>query len=95
MEGLDKAFRFTHSGNSEILCAWMMHVIRHRYVAAYPQLEKFLVHTGRRKFLSPLYGELVKTEEGKQLAREIYAKARPNYHFVATSTFDKLLEVQP
>jgi leukotriene-A4 hydrolase len=95
MEGLDKAFRFTHSGNSEILTAWMMHVIRHRYVAAYPQLEKFLVHTGRRKFLSPLYGELVKTEEGKQMAREIYAKARPNYHFVATSTFDKLLEVQP
>ena len=55
------------------------------------RLEDFLIHTGRRKFLNPLYNELAKTDEGLQRARSIYKKARPNYHFVATNTFDKLL----
>ena len=56
-----------------------------------PRIESFLINTGRRKFLSPLYNEMIKTKEGKQRALEIYRQARPNYHFVATNTFDKLL----
>ncbi|WP_245970266.1 M1 family metallopeptidase [Pseudochryseolinea flava] len=91
MAALDAFGKFTESGNAEILCAWFVHVIKHNYKKAYPRMEEFLINTGRRKFLSPLYGELVKTPEGKQYAKDIYAKARPNYHFVATNTFDKLL----
>jgi hypothetical protein len=34
---------------------------------------------------------MIKTPEGKARAKAIYEKARPNYHFVATNTFDKLL----
>ncbi len=91
MQALDDYLRFTYSGNSEILAAWMVHVIRHEYKPGYANLENFLVSAGRRKFLVPLYGEMVKTEAGKQMARRIYAKARPNYHFVATNTLDEML----
>jgi hypothetical protein len=28
-------------------------------------------------------------------AQTIYKKARPNYHFVATNTFDRLLRADP
>lgn len=91
MKALDALGNFTASGNAEITTAWMVHAIRNNYEKAYPKLESFLINTGRRKFLSPLYNELVKTESGKKRAKEIYAKARPNYHFVATNTFDKLL----
>lgn len=91
MEELDKAFQFTGSGNSEILAAWFLHAIRHRYEPANPALEKFLVNVGRRKFLTPLYTELIKTAEGKKMAESIYAKARPNYHFVSRQTMDELL----
>jgi leukotriene-A4 hydrolase len=91
MKNLDDFGGLTHSGNAEILSAWFVHVIRHQYKTAYPRLENFLVQTGRRKFLSPLYSELIKTPEGKVLAKEIYARARPNYHYVATQTFDKML----
>ncbi len=91
MQALDDYLRFTYSGNSEILAAWMVHVIRHEYEPGYANLENFLVSAGRRKFLVPLYGEMVKTEAGKQMARRIYAKARPNYHFVAANTLDEML----
>ncbi len=91
MKALDKFGRFTASGNSEILTEWLTKAIREHYTPANARLEEFLIHTGRRKFLNPLYKELIKTDEGKKLAKAIYEKARPNYHFVATNTFDKLV----
>ena len=81
----------TESGNSEIVTAWGVISIRNGYELMQPKIESFLINTGRRKFLSPLYNELIKTAAGRNRAREIYKKARPNYHFVATNTFDKLL----
>jgi leukotriene-A4 hydrolase len=88
---LDNAFQLTASGNSEVLTAWLIKAIRYQYEESYEKLEEFLVNTGRRKFLMPLYKELIKTNEGEIMARKIYAKARPNYHFVSTSSIDELL----
>ena len=91
MTELDDHLQFTFTGNSEMLTAWMVHVIRHEYEPGYANLENFLVSAGRRKFLIPLYGEMVKTESGMAMARAIYAKARPNYHYVSVATLDKML----
>jgi hypothetical protein len=91
MTHLDKMFNFSNSGNSEIQSAWFLHAIRNKYEAAYPQLEKFLVNVGRRKFLKPLYSELAKTPEGKTMATRIYTIGRPNYHSVSTNTLDEIL----
>jgi aminopeptidase N len=92
MKELDEFGHFTASGNSEITTQWLVKVIRHQYLPSYARLEEFLINTGRRKFLVPLYAELLKTPEGRARAVEIYRKARPNYHFVATSTFDKTVK---
>jgi leukotriene-A4 hydrolase len=92
MKALDDAFHFTSSGNSEILFAWFEHVIPSKYIPAYPSLEKFLVNVGRRKFVKPLFSALAKTDEGKKMAKDIYAKARPNYHSVTANTVDDILE---
>jgi leukotriene-A4 hydrolase len=92
MKELDAFGKFTVSGNSEIITQWLTTAIHHQYSPAYAKLEEFLINTGRRKFLVPLYNELIKTPEGKRRAIEIYRKARPNYHFVATSTFDKTVK---
>lgn len=91
MKDIDEFGDFSQSGNSEIITAWGVISIRNEYKQMDPKIELFLINTGRRKFLSPLYMEMVKTEEGKKRAKAIYQKARPNYHFVATNTFDKLL----
>lgn len=91
MAELDKALGFTKRGNSEIIFQWLQLAIRHRYEPAYPRLEEFLTSQGRRKFLKPLYEELVKTPEGKERARRIYAKARPTYHPISVATIDGIL----
>ena len=91
MQEIDTFGNFTASGNAEIITAWGVISIRNHYDPMQSRIEEFLINTGRRKFLSPLYNELIKTPEGKKRARDIYGKARPNYHFVATSTFDRLL----
>jgi aminopeptidase N len=88
---LDLTFRLTRSGNSEILSDWLLLSIRRGYRAADDRLSEFLLTCGRRKFLKPLYTELAKTEEGRQRARAIYAKARPRYHAVSTGTIDQIL----
>lgn len=92
MAELDTSFGFTTSGNSEIQAAWYRTAIRNNYTAAYPALERFLTKIGRRKFLTPLYTEMVATPEGKQRALKIYNQARPSYHSVSTGTIDDVVE---
>ena len=89
---LDAAFKFTNSGNSEILGEWFLHVIKADYKPGYDSLEKFLIKVGRRKFLKPLYKALAATPEGKERGKAIYAKARGNYHSVSTGTIDEILD---
>jgi leukotriene-A4 hydrolase len=91
MKALDDAFGFTKSGNSEVLTEWLVQSIRHNYEASFDELIHFLVNTGRRKFLMPLYQEMVNSECCASMATSIYATARPNYHFVSTNSLDELL----
>lgn len=88
---LDQRFALTATGNSEIRFEWLRIAIRERYEAAFPALEDFLVRQGRRKFLKPLYEDLVRTDWGKALARRIYDRARPGYHTVSANTIDGIL----
>ena len=92
MKVLDQIFKFTPSGNAEIQSAWYTLSIRKKYQPANKNIEAFLTTVGRRKFLMPLYKELVKTPEGTEWAKKIYANARPNYHSVAYNTIDELLK---
>ncbi len=91
MSELDAAFGFTETGNSEIAAAWYEHAIQSNYRKAFPAMEEFLVSVGRRKFLEPLYQKLSETDEHLKWAKEVYEKARPNYHSVSTQTIDKIL----
>ena len=89
---LDRTFGLTKRGNSEVLFAWLRIAIRHRYQPAMPALERFLTSQGRRKFLRPLYEDLMKTDWGRADARRIYEQARPLYHAVATTTLDPIVQ---
>ena len=88
---LDRTFRLTERRNAEVLFAWLRVAIRNRYTPAMPALERFLTSQGRRKFLKPLYEDLMKTDWGKVEARRIYAKARPLYHAMSTNTLDPIV----
>lgn len=88
---LDRAFAFTKRGNSEVLFAWLRIAIRHHYQPAMPALEHFLLSQGRRKFVRPLYEDLMGVGWGRPEARRIYARARPLYHAVTTGAVDKIV----
>ena len=89
MGELDAAFGFTKAGNAEILDEWLVIAVRNDYEPAYDRMERFLTEQGRRKFLAPVYEELVKTDAGRDRARAIYAKARPLYHAISRRTLDE------
>lgn len=92
MEDLDRAFRLTQSGNAEIAHEWLLTSIRNQYRPAYARLEDYLISIGRRKLIKPLYEELVKTEEGRQMALAIYRRARSGYHPIAVTTIDEIVK---
>jgi len=91
MADLDKTFKLTESSNSEIQGIWYEKAILNGYEKAFPAIESFLIHVGRRKFLTPLYTAMIKDGKYTDKAKAIYAEARPNYHSVSKGTMDALL----
>ncbi|HYC91054.1 MAG TPA: M1 family metallopeptidase [Thermoanaerobaculia bacterium] len=92
MGELDARFKFSDSGNNEVLSAWLEKSIDARYKGAYPAIERFLTIQGRRKFLKPIYEKLARNPEDLAFAKRIYAKARDTYHPVSQATIDSILK---
>ena len=88
---LDAAWSLTQTGNSEIAFSWLRVAIANDYAPAWPRLDSYLTTIGRRKLIKPLYEDLMKTPAGAERARAIYARARPNYHAIATATLDGIV----
>jgi hypothetical protein len=93
MEQLDKRFSFGKSRNSEILFQWLYNSLKVGYSPALESTENFLIHTGRRKFVLPLYRELCKTVPGKDLAVRIFSSAAAGYHPVTRQSVEKELGI--
>ena len=91
MAALDKQYLISKAVNNEILDAWLILSIRHKYLPAQPRLEAFLQTVGRQKYIKPLYEELAKTPEGKLRAKALFAKNKANYHPAAASVIAALL----
>jgi leukotriene-A4 hydrolase len=92
MGDLDDVFHLTGSGNSEVAHQWLLLAIRNRYKPAYSRLREYLLSTGRRKLVRPLYEELAKTSEGRIIATEVYQTARPTYHPITVSAIDAIMK---
>jgi leukotriene-A4 hydrolase len=91
---LDVHLGLSHSGNAEILFAWLELALANRYDPAVPVAEKFLASVGRRKFVLPLFEELMgQGEWGQPIARRIYAQTRAGYHAVTQGCVDEVVGV--
>ncbi len=88
---IDSVYHFTGIANAEIACDWYQLCINAKYKAAYPAMTEYLKKIGRRKFLLPLYGALVKTESGKVLANDIFNQAIKGYHAVSIHSIKQIL----
>jgi len=90
MLALDQQFHFTNSQNSEIADLWFVLAVAADYKPAFKAMEQFLNHVGRRKFLTPLYEEMMQTNH-QEMAKRIYQASRNNYHSIAQTTLDKII----
>ena len=91
LDELNSLYKISSTGNNEVLFAWLEQAVLKGHLASYERLDTFLVHVGRRKFLTPLYKAMLDTDQ-RDMAVRIYKKARPNYHSVATGTMEELLQ---
>ena len=91
MKKLDDAFMFRTTGNSEIADLWFIMSVRAGYTSSYSEMDQFLSSVGRRKFLEPLYKEMMKTPHGAEMAKRLYGKYRTNYHPLAQESLDKII----
>ena len=89
---LDGRFHLSESRNSEIQFQWILMGLKSGYEPAYQACSSFLLETGRRKFVLPLFRELLKSEKGTQLAIQTFAKAAPGYHSVTRSSVEAILK---
>jgi leukotriene-A4 hydrolase len=88
---LRSAFRLGADGNAEIALSWLQLVIRAGYEPAYPDVEAFLLATGRWRLVETLFRDLSRTAAGTAFGREIYAKARPGYHASIRGAVERLI----
>ena len=93
LANLDKALGLSAQGNSEIRFVWLELAVANRYQPAVTSLEAFLTDQGRRKFVAPLFKDLMAQGDwGQPIAKRIYAKTRPLYHAVTRQTVDTIVK---
>lgn len=94
MRAIDEQLNLKGSGNAEIMSEWFVLGIHSGYLDIREDMEAFLKKVGRRKFLAPIYSALVKMEDTKSWALNVYKEARNNYHAVSWGTIDEILGYQ-
>lgn len=94
MRAIDEQLNLKGSGNAEIMSEWFVLGIHSGYLDIREDMEAFLKKVGRRKFLAPIYSALVKMEDNKSWALDVYKEARNNYHAVSWGTIDDILGYQ-
>jgi len=88
---LDLHLDFKGCGNAEIMTEWYVLGINSSYDDVRPEMKKFLMKVGRRKFLAPIYTTLAKYPDDLEWGKQVFSKAKFNYHFVSKSTIDAIL----
>ena len=91
MQDLDNAYHLTGTHNAEVAFRWYRLAIGSDYRTAFPAMREHMVRIGRRILVVPLYAALAKTPEGKELAEQIYAQAKPGYHPMTRGAVEKTL----
>ncbi len=91
LDWLEERFALTRSGNSEILCEWLVIAATSGWEPCFDRLRAFLGHVGRMKYLKPLYKALMSDAATQPLAREIFEASKGGYHPIARGGLEALI----
>ncbi|MDB4935226.1 MAG: Aminopeptidase [Labilithrix sp.] len=89
---LDAQYALTSAKNPEVLVSWLVLACESGYAPALPRVKELLAHTGRMKYLKPIYRALAARAETKPLARELFEKLRGSYHPIAQQVVRGILK---
>jgi len=92
MKQLDGLYQLTKTQNCEIADVWFLAALKCDYAPANGAMDRFLSRVGRRKFLEPLYKEMMQTPKGTAMAHDIYGRYKKNYHPLAQEAIDKIVK---
>ena len=92
LEAIDERFHLSETKNSEIAFEWFMLALKCQYRSVNPYIEQFLFTVGRRKFVLPLYEQILKTQtNGTDMVSYIFYGASLGYHSVTRKSVVELL----
>jgi len=95
LAALDAAYHFSGTANGELAQRWYPLAVRSGYHDADSAIGEFLQRVGRRKLIMPTYEALVATPEGLQMAKDVFAQARPGYHPITTASVQATIAKAP
>ena len=81
---LDAGWGLSKTSNAEIGRTWFIQVATRRYTDAYTELEAHLNRFGRGRLIAPVYSALASNGEDRELALEMFERARGAYHPITT-----------
>ncbi len=93
MKKIDEQLKFSSEANPAIKSAWFQLAIQTGYQDIRPEMQAYLNLVGRRWYIEGIYQELRDSKHQGDLvwAKEVFAGAQKNYHFVSKSTIEDVL----
>jgi len=80
---MDSLYRLTKMANGEVRSRWQRICLLSRADFIVPHVLGFLKEQGRMKYVRPLYRDLSKWPEKREIAISIFKEWRDNYHPIA------------
>jgi leukotriene-A4 hydrolase len=91
MTELDRTFSLSGGANAAVAARWFRLAAQQRYRPAYAAMRQHLLTIGRMLLITPVYRELARHPEDRELAARIYREARPGYHPIAQDAVEQIL----
>ncbi len=91
LAALDKSFAFSQTKNRAIRFEWLRIAAKNHYDGAIASMEEHLSTQGRRRYIIPVYRDLVASDWGRPIAERVFAAAKPTYHPLTARSIEQVL----
>lgn len=91
LAAMDSTWMLSQSKNRAIRFEWLRIAAQNRYDGAVASLEEHLSTQGRRRYIIPVYKDLVASDWGRPIAERVFAAAKPTYHPLTARSIEQVL----
>lgn len=88
----DQRFGFAFNDNPEIRCAFLVLALDRGQMGLLGAAMDFVREIGRRKFVLPIFKSMTKSEEGRTMARQLFAEIKDKLHSITRNSVAKIVK---